>query len=120
MASSSPKVAVVTGGSRGIGLAIAAGLVEQGITVAFTGVNPDHLRRAQETLAKQARNGAEVLSIAADVREVLKDPAIATRLEATGQVVAPGSATEFAAALDRQRATVAEVAKVLGINAATQ
>jgi tripartite-type tricarboxylate transporter receptor subunit TctC len=58
--------------------------------------------------------------IAADVREALKDPAIATRLEATGQVVAPGSAAEFAAALDRQRATVAAVAKVLGINAATQ
>jgi 3-oxoacyl-[acyl-carrier protein] reductase len=71
MASSSSKVAVVTGGSRGIGLAIAAGLVEQGITVAFTGVNPEPLRRAQDALAKQARNGAEVFSIAADVRDHL-------------------------------------------------
>jgi tripartite-type tricarboxylate transporter receptor subunit TctC len=58
--------------------------------------------------------------IAADVRTALSDPAIATRLTATGQVVSPGSAAEFAASIEKQRATVAEVAKVLGIKAATQ
>jgi tripartite-type tricarboxylate transporter receptor subunit TctC len=56
--------------------------------------------------------------IAADVKTVLADPAIVTRLEATGQVVVPGSATEFTASIDKQRAGVAEVAKVLGIKAA--
>ena len=56
--------------------------------------------------------------IAADVKTALADPAIVTRLTATGQVVAPGSAAEFAASIDKQRATVAEIAKVLGIKAA--
>jgi tripartite-type tricarboxylate transporter receptor subunit TctC len=58
--------------------------------------------------------------IAADVRAVLADPAIVSRLQATGQVVMPGSAAEFGASIDKQRAGVAEIAKVLGIKAATQ
>jgi tripartite-type tricarboxylate transporter receptor subunit TctC len=57
--------------------------------------------------------------IAADIKEVLADPKIVERLQATGQVVVPGSAAEFAASIDKQRATVAEIAKVLGIKAAT-
>ena len=58
--------------------------------------------------------------IAADVKAVLADPAIVSRLQATGQEVVPGSAAEFAASIDKQRAGVAEIAKVLGIKAATQ
>ncbi|MEX2036396.1 MAG: tripartite tricarboxylate transporter substrate binding protein [Xanthobacteraceae bacterium] len=57
--------------------------------------------------------------IAADIKAVLADPIIVQRLTATGQVVVPGSAAEFAAAIDKQRAGVAAVAKVLGIKAAT-
>ena len=57
--------------------------------------------------------------IAADVKTALADPTIVARLTATGQVVAPGSAAEFTASIDKQRATVAEIAKVLGIKAAT-
>jgi tripartite-type tricarboxylate transporter receptor subunit TctC len=56
--------------------------------------------------------------IATDVKAALADPAIVTRLEATGQVVIPGSAAEFAASIEKQRAGVAAVAKVLGIKAA--
>ena len=56
--------------------------------------------------------------IAADVKAVLADPAITLAPAATGQVVVPGSAAEFAASIDKQRATVAEIAKVLGIKAA--
>ena len=56
--------------------------------------------------------------IAADVKAVLGDPTIVSRLQATGQVVVPGSAAEFAASIDKQRATVANLAKVLGIKAA--
>ena len=52
------------------------------------------------------------------IKAVLADPAIVSRLQATGQVVVPGSAAEFAASIDKQRATVAELAKVLGIKAA--
>jgi tripartite-type tricarboxylate transporter receptor subunit TctC len=56
--------------------------------------------------------------VAADVKAVLTDPAIVSRLQATGQVVVPGSAAEFAASIDKQRTTVAGLAKVLGIKAA--
>jgi len=56
--------------------------------------------------------------IASDVRAALTDPVIVSRLEATGQVVVPGSAAEFAASIEKQRAGVAAVAKVLGITAA--
>jgi tripartite-type tricarboxylate transporter receptor subunit TctC len=58
--------------------------------------------------------------IAADVNEAVSDSAIVSRLQATGQDVAPGSAAEFAASIDKQRAAVAETAKILGIKAATQ
>jgi tripartite-type tricarboxylate transporter receptor subunit TctC len=58
--------------------------------------------------------------IATDVKAVLADQAIVSRLQATGQVVVPGSAAEFTASIDKQRAGVAEIAKVLGIKAATQ
>ncbi len=56
--------------------------------------------------------------IATDVKAVLADPAIGARLVATGQEVAPGSAAEFAASIETQRAGLAEIAKVLGIKAA--
>jgi tripartite-type tricarboxylate transporter receptor subunit TctC len=57
--------------------------------------------------------------IAADVKIALADPAIVTRLTATGQVVVPGSAAEFAASIEKQRARVAKIAKVLGLKAQT-
>ena len=57
--------------------------------------------------------------IAADVKAAVSDPAVAPRLTATGQEVAPGSATEFADAIERQRQGVETIAKVLGIKAAT-
>jgi tripartite-type tricarboxylate transporter receptor subunit TctC len=58
--------------------------------------------------------------IAADVKTVLGDPVIHSRLTATGQVVMPGAAAEFAASIDKQRAGLAEVVSVLDIKAATQ
>jgi tripartite-type tricarboxylate transporter receptor subunit TctC len=57
--------------------------------------------------------------IAADVKTVLTDPAIHARLTATGQIVVPGTAAELAASIDKQRAAMLEVAKVLGIKEAT-
>ena len=53
--------------------------------------------------------------IAADVRAVLSDPDIVTRLTATGQVVNPGTAAEFKLATDAQRAQAAAVGQLLGI-----
>jgi len=66
MESLSGKVAFVTGGSRGIGLAIARALLQQGAAVAITGTNQDHLDAAMEDLR---RDGAQrVLALRADVR----------------------------------------------------
>jgi tripartite-type tricarboxylate transporter receptor subunit TctC len=56
--------------------------------------------------------------IAADIEAVAGDPAIAARLLATGQLVSPGKPAEFAAAIDAQRAVVAEIAKEMGIKPA--
>ena len=56
--------------------------------------------------------------IAADIREVVSDPAISAKLVASGQVVNPGGPAEFAADLKAQRETVAAIGKTLGIKAA--
>jgi tripartite-type tricarboxylate transporter receptor subunit TctC len=58
--------------------------------------------------------------IAADIQAVAGDPAITTRLQSTGQVVSPGRPAEFAASIEEQRATVAAIAKEMGIKPAQQ
>ena len=65
------KVALVTGGSRGIGLAIARALLESGTTVAITGRDRGTLEKAAEQLAPF---GA-VHTVSADIA----DPADAAR-----------------------------------------
>ena len=56
--------------------------------------------------------------IAADIRAVAAEPEVVARLSSTGQVINPGTSAEFAAALDDQRATVANIGKILGLQAA--
>jgi 3-oxoacyl-[acyl-carrier protein] reductase len=56
------RAALVTGGSRGIGLAIARGLLDEGASVAITGLSPDNLTRAADTLGRPDR----VLTLPAD------------------------------------------------------
>jgi tripartite-type tricarboxylate transporter receptor subunit TctC len=53
--------------------------------------------------------------IAHDIRSVLADPAIATRVAATGQIVSPGLAAEFAAAIEQQRDRFAAIASTLDV-----
>ena len=65
------KVAIVTGGSRGIGRAIAAALLQEGASVAVTGVSKDHLQEAEAELSRVAAGDARVLTFAADVRDHL-------------------------------------------------
>ncbi len=65
------KVAIVTGGSRGIGRAVAAALLGQGVHVTITGVNREHLDKAEGELARAAAGGARVAAVAADVRDHL-------------------------------------------------
>jgi tripartite-type tricarboxylate transporter receptor subunit TctC len=56
--------------------------------------------------------------IAVDIREVLSDPQIESKLSATGQVVNPGTPAEFAAALEDQGATVKRIGETLEIKPA--
>ena len=57
--------------------------------------------------------------IAAILGEVAAaDPVIATRLAVTGQIVNVRGPAEFAAAIEQQRAKLAEIAKILGIKSA--
>jgi tripartite-type tricarboxylate transporter receptor subunit TctC len=53
--------------------------------------------------------------IAADVQAVAADPAIGSRLAATGQQLDPGGPAEFAAAVEAQRQSIVATAKALGI-----
>jgi tripartite-type tricarboxylate transporter receptor subunit TctC len=53
--------------------------------------------------------------IAADIREVAADPYIEQRLTATGQILNPGTPTEFATAIDGQMAKLAAIARALDI-----
>ncbi len=53
--------------------------------------------------------------IAADIKEVVADPAVASKLTATGQVISPGTSSEFATSIEGQRAKLAAIAKRLAI-----
>ncbi len=60
------KTALITGASRGIGLAIAGSLAAEGCRVAICARGTEALEKAAEDLGSQ---GAEVLAIAADVTQ---------------------------------------------------
>ena len=60
------KVALVTGGSRGIGLAIARALVAEGVKVSVTGLSDAHLSAARSKIEGAGPSGVETLR--ADVR----------------------------------------------------
>jgi NAD(P)-dependent dehydrogenase (short-subunit alcohol dehydrogenase family) len=62
----SSKVALVTGGSRGIGLAIASALVADGTRVVITGRSEAHLSAAQPVIEKAGPGVVE--TVPADVR----------------------------------------------------
>ena len=68
------KVAIVTGGSRGIGLQMAEGLGEMGARVAITARRQDELDEARAHLAAR---GIECLPIAGDLSDKTAAPAIA-------------------------------------------
>jgi tripartite-type tricarboxylate transporter receptor subunit TctC len=53
--------------------------------------------------------------IAGDVRAVIADPAVATRIAGTGQIVSPGTPAEFASSIEEQLTTFAAIAKSLDL-----
>jgi NAD(P)-dependent dehydrogenase (short-subunit alcohol dehydrogenase family) len=63
------KVAIVTGGSRGIGLATAARLLAQGASVCITGLDEGRLEAAQRTLSGAGRATPRLLTLRADVQQ---------------------------------------------------
>ncbi|HEY8197294.1 MAG TPA: SDR family oxidoreductase [Gemmatimonadales bacterium] len=67
------KAVLITGGSRGLGLALAHQMAREGARVAICGRDPESLERANESLA---RTGAQVIAIQANVT----DPASVTEL----------------------------------------
>jgi len=66
MSSLSGKAAIVTGGSRGIGFAIARALVMEGVNVGITGRNEGHLLKARKAI--EASGPGSVETFASDVR----------------------------------------------------
>jgi NAD(P)-dependent dehydrogenase (short-subunit alcohol dehydrogenase family) len=63
----SGKVAIVTGGSRGIGLAVADALLAAGASVVITGRDQARLDEARASLAGESRGGSRVYAARADV-----------------------------------------------------
>src|SRR5215213_8283138 len=60
------RVVLITGGSRGLGLALAREMAARGARLAICGRDPESLERARASLA---RAGAEVMAIACDVTD---------------------------------------------------
>ncbi len=60
------KVALITGGSKGIGFGIAQALLDDGMNVAITGRHEDDLKEAATTLTSEDR----VLPVVCDVRDM--------------------------------------------------
>jgi tripartite-type tricarboxylate transporter receptor subunit TctC len=56
--------------------------------------------------------------IAADIKTALAEPAVAERFTATAQLVSPGTAADFAASIEQQRAKLAVIAQKLGLKPA--
>jgi NADP-dependent 3-hydroxy acid dehydrogenase YdfG len=71
-----PRTAVVTGASRGIGLAVARGLVERGLRVVMLARDHDALRAAAQPL------GVSALPMACDVSDALALDDITARVRA--------------------------------------
>ena len=62
------KVALITGGTKGIGFGIAEALLSQGLKVAITSRDEDSAKAAAKTLGERTNTDKHVLGLKADVR----------------------------------------------------
>jgi NAD(P)-dependent dehydrogenase (short-subunit alcohol dehydrogenase family) len=101
------KVALVTGGARGLGAATAKALAEQGADVVFTFVSPGSVPKAAAVVAEIEEHGVRGLSIQADQADASKAPqVIQTIVERLGRldiVVNSASIDRFGTTDDAQR-----------------
>ena len=78
------SVAIVCGGSRGLGQAMAVGLAAAGADVCVVGRNPVGLEQTAEAIAKLGRRGSKVVADLTDETQV--EQLVRTVLEVHGQV----------------------------------
>ena len=81
MSIGSSTIAIVTGGSRGIGFATASALVARGVSVGITGTDEPRLEDARVALS--GADGARVLALRADVRVQVEVARAVTRVVTT-------------------------------------
>ena len=62
------KIALITGGTKGIGFGIAQSLLEQGINVAITGRNESSALKAAEQLNIESKSKTKAIGLESDVR----------------------------------------------------
>jgi NAD(P)-dependent dehydrogenase (short-subunit alcohol dehydrogenase family) len=83
----SGKAAIVTGGSAGIGLAIAKALYSEGVNVAIAARNPERLENALSAIQSLPKSSAKVISISADLTQAESiDRVVSTTLAQFGQI----------------------------------
>ncbi|MGE3274491.1 MAG: SDR family oxidoreductase [Vicinamibacterales bacterium] len=69
METESSRIVLVTGGTRGIGRAVAATLLSRGNRLAFTGTSLDGVSRAERELGDACGDPGRVLGLTCDVRD---------------------------------------------------
>ncbi len=80
------KVALITGGSKGIGYGIAYALMQQGVNVAITSRSAESAQKAAEQLNTDV-SSAKAIGLEADVRQLeSQQDAVKTTLDTFGQL----------------------------------
>lgn len=78
------QTALITGGSRGLGFALASALAERGWTLILDGRDPATLENARAALIRQGANPNDLIAIAGDVTDPLHRARLAAAVEARG------------------------------------